>query len=118
MSVIGRIRFSMGAIMMFVLTAAAASALYVKILQHTGAVATPGWTVDIPSLFLLAIGLTAVALSSWKEHTSFQTMLQITLACAGCLTLIWIGEAHHERVIRYWFQGIFATTVSLPLLAR
>ena len=118
MLLIKRIRFSMSAIMMFVLTAATASALYVKILQHTGPIGTPGWTVDVPSLFLLGISLTAVALSSWKEHTAFQTMLQMTLTCTGCLILIWIGEAHQERVIRYWFQGTFAATVSLPLLAR
>jgi len=109
---ISRIRFSMSAIMMFVLTAGTASALYVKILRQVGTVGA-GWKVDLPSLFLLGIGLTAVALSSWKEHTAFQTMLQMTLTCTGCLILIWIGEAHQERLIRYWFQGIFAATVCL-----
>ena len=118
MLLIRRVRFSMSAIMMFVLTAATASALYVKILRYTGPIAVSGWNVDVPSLFLLGIGLTAVALSSWKEHTGFQTMLQMTVTCTGCLILIWIGEAHQERVIRYWFQGIFAATVCLPLLAR
>jgi len=115
---IRKIQFSLRAIAMFVLTAAAASALYVKILRHTGAVTPTAWKVDVPSLFILAICLTAVALSSWKEHTAVQTMLQITLACVGCLALIWIGEARYERAIRYWFQGTFAATVSLPLLAR
>jgi hypothetical protein len=117
MRLIRKIRFSIGTIAMFVLTAAAASALHVKILRHTGAIPR-GWNVDIPSLFILAICLTAVALSSWKEHTAVQTMLQITLTCLGCLVLIWIGEAQYERAIRYWFQGTFAATVSLPLLAR
>ena len=87
MRLIRKIRFSMGTIMMFVLTAAA-MALFAKIQQHTDAVTPPGWKIDVPSLFLLAIVLTAVALGSWKEHTAVQTMLQVTLTCLGCLTLI------------------------------
>ena len=104
--------------MMFVLMAAAAMALFVKIQQHTNAVLPAGWKIDVPSLFLLAIALTAVALGSWKEHSAVQTMLQVTLACVGCLTLIWIGEAQYERAIRYWCQGTFAATVTIPMLAR
>jgi predicted membrane metal-binding protein len=103
---------------MLVLTAAVASALFVKVRQHAGVITQPGWKLDVPSLFLLAIGLTAVALASWKEHTAVQAMLQMSLACVGCLVLIWIGEAQQERAIRYWFQGTFAATVSLPMLAR
>ena len=45
-------------------------------------------------------------------------MLQVTLACVGCLSLIWIGEAKYDRAIRYWCQGAFAATVTFPLLAR
>ena len=117
------IRFSMGTIMIFVLMVAAGMALFVKIQQHTEglvrpAVLPPGWTLDVPSLFLLAIALTAVALGSWKEHTAVQIMLQVTLACFSCLTLIWIGEAQYERAIRYWCQGTFAATVTIPMLAR
>ena len=122
MELIRKIRFSMGTIMMFVLMAAAAMALFVKIRQLTGELSRrpvpPGWIFDVPSLFLLAIALTAVALGSWKEHSAVQTMLQITLACVGCLSLIWIGEAKYERAIRYWCQGTFAATVTLPMLAR
>ena len=86
---------------------AAGMALFVKIQQHTEglvrpAVLPPGWTLDIPSLFLLAIALTAVALGSWKEHTAVQIMLQVTLTCFSCLTLIWIGEAQYERAIRLY----------------
>ena len=117
MRLIRKIRFSMGTIMMFVLTAAA-MALFAKIQQHTDAVTPPGWKIDVPSLSLLAIVLTAVALGSWKEHTAIQTMLQVTLTCLGCLTLIWIGEAQYERAIRYWFQATFAATVTVPMLAR
>jgi hypothetical protein len=117
------IRFSMGTIMIFVLMVAAGMALFVKIQQHTEglvrpAVLPPGWRLDVPSLFLLAIALTAVALGSWKEHTAVQIMLQVTLACFSCLTLIWIGEAQYERAIRYWCQGTFAATVTIPMLAR
>jgi hypothetical protein len=118
MRLIRRIRFSMGTIMMFVLMAAAVMALFVKIRQHTDAVLPAGWKIDVPSLFLLAIGLTALALGSWKEHSAVQMMLQVTLACVGCLTLIWIGEAQYERAIRYWCQGMFAATVTIPMLAR
>ncbi len=118
MGLITKIRFSMGTIMMFVLTAAACMALFVKIQQHTDGVLPPGWNLDVPSLFLLAIALTAVALGSWKEHSAVQIMLQVTLACFSCLTLIWIGEAQYERAIRYWCQGTFAATVTLPMLGR
>jgi hypothetical protein len=118
MQLIRKLRFSMGTIMMFVLMAAAVMALFVKIHRHTDAVLPAGWKIDVPSLFLLAIGLTAVALGSWKEHSAMQLMLQVTLACVGCLTLIWIGEAQYERAIRYWCQGMFAATVTIPMLAR
>ena len=117
MRLIRRIRFSMGTIMMFVLMAASASALFQRIYEHAGPLPM-GWNVDVPSLFLLAIALTALALGSWKEHSAVQMMLQVTLACVGCLTLIWIGEAQYERAIRYWCQGMFAATVTIPMLGR
>ncbi len=115
---IGKVRFSMATIMMLVVTVAAASALYAKVRKHTELITITGWKVDVPSLFLLAIGLTAVALASWKEHSAAQAMLQMTLTCVGCLVLIGICEAQYERAVRYWFQGTFAVTVSLPLLVR
>jgi hypothetical protein len=120
MQLMRKIRFSMGTIMMFVLMAAAAMALFVKIQHLTNGTPgiPPGWNIDVPSLFLLAIALTSVALGAWKEHSAVQTMLQVTLACVGCLSLIWIGEAQYDRAIRYWCQGTFAATVTLPMLAR
>lgn len=117
MRLLAKIRFSMGAIMMFVLMTAAAMALFVKIYGYADEL-PPGWKVDVPSLFLLAIGLTALALGSWKEHSASQIMLQVALACVGCLTLIWIGEAKYERAIRYWCQGMFAASVTVPMVAR
>ena len=118
MQLITKFRFTMGTIMMFVLMVAAAMALFVKIRHHTDSMLPPGWNLDVPSLFLLAIFLTGVALGSWKEHTSVQIMLQVTLACFSCLTLIWISEAQYERAIRYWCQGTFAATVTIPMMAR
>jgi hypothetical protein len=103
---------------MFVLTAAAASALYVKILQHMGNLGAPGWMSDVPTLCLLGILLTAIALAALKKHSPVQAMLRATLTCLGCLTLIWLAEAHYERALRYWFQAAFALTVALPLLGR
>src|SRR5262245_50579205 len=117
MRLIAKVRLSLSTLMMFVLMSAAGAALFAKIWQHSEG-AGLGWQTDVPTLFLLAIALTAVALASWKEHTAVQAMLQITLACLGCLVLIWIGEAGFGRALRYWFQGMFALTVSLPLLAR
>ena len=67
MHLISRVRFSLATTMMFVLTAAAATALYVKILQRTGVIYGAGWGFDVPTLLLLAIMLTALALGSWKR---------------------------------------------------
>jgi hypothetical protein len=117
MAVSKKFQVPMRTAMMMVLTAAVASALFVKVFQHTSA-AGVGWNVDAPSLFLTAILLTAVALGSWKEHSSFQIMLQLTIACLGYLVLIQIGEAALLRATRYWFQASFALTVCAPLLAR
>jgi hypothetical protein len=115
---LGRPRFTLAATMMFVLTAGAASALYVKILQHMGNLAASDFRSDVPILCLLAIFLTAIALAALKKHSPVQAMLQATLACLACLTMIWIAEAHYERAFRYWFQGAFALTVALPLIGR
>ena len=118
MKAIGRVRFSMGTIMIFVLLAATASALFAEARQHARLIADPEWQVDGPSLLLLAIGLTGVALGAWKAHSASQTMLQIALACLGCLSLIWIGESGSLRAARYWFEAAFAVAVTFPLLGR
>jgi hypothetical protein len=105
-------------LMMIVLTAGVACALFVKVGQHTAAITAVGWKVDVPTLFLLAILLTAVALGSWKEHSSFQIMFQITLACFGYLILLQLAETPFPRATRYWFQATFALAVCAPLVAR
>src|SRR5271156_2522984 len=77
----GRLRISIATIMMFVVMAAAAMALFAKIQHLADDAAVPtGWKLDAPILFLLAIFLTSVALGSWKEHTGVQIMIQVTLA--------------------------------------
>jgi hypothetical protein len=118
MRLIEKMRFSVRTLMMAVVTAGAASALFAKIEEHTEILTQNVWKVDVPSLFLLAIALSALALGSWKHHTTVQMLLQVTLTCMGCLVLIWIGESEYERGIRYWFQGTFAATVTVPLVAR
>jgi hypothetical protein len=118
MLTIRKLQIPMRTAMMMVLTVAVAAALFVKVFEHTSGIPSTGWGIDVPSLLLLAIVLTGTALGSWKEHTSFQIMLQIAIACLGYLVLIQIGEAQFERATRYWFQTTFALTVCLPLLAR
>lgn len=114
---IGQFRFSMGTIMMFVLMSASAMALFVKVYEYTNPLPM-GWKVDVPVLFLVAIGLTSMALGFWKDHSASQVMMQIAIACVGCLTLIWVAESEYERAVRYWCQSAFAVSVTLPMLAR
>lgn len=112
---IRNLRVPISTMMMLVVAAAAGSALFAGARSHTVSAALK---TDAPMLLLLAIGLTAVALGSWKSHTVVQILLQGTLACLGCLTLIWASEAGMERTVRYWFQAMFAATVVAPLIAR
>jgi hypothetical protein len=118
MRILKYIRFSMGTIMMFVLAAAAGSALYAKVRSYSGVIPHTGWKTDVPILCIVAVALTAVTLAAWKDHSSVLAMLQFSLACVGCLTLTWIVEAQWERGVRYWYQGTFALTVTLPILIR
>lgn len=115
-----RIRFSMRSILMLVLTAAAASALFAKV-SSLLAGRPSDWRVDAPALLLLGIGLTALAIGTVRRHTAFQTMLQATLSCVMLLVLVQFTDLRNDfRAIRaalYWFQGVFALTVALPLLA-
>ena len=113
----GRMRFSLATIMMLVVTAAAASALFAKVRQFTPA-AKPYLKVDLPILFVISIPLTAIALGSLKKHTVVQIMLQTTLACLGFLSLIGLTEVGLQRPLLYWFQISFGLLVTLPLTAR
>ncbi len=112
------VRFSMAAIMMLVVTAAAGSALFAKAREHIPAAGVPYLRFDAPFLFVLAIALTAVALGALKGHTAVQMMLQTTIACLGYVSLIGLAEAGMQRPLLYWFQASFALLVTIPLLAR
>src|ERR1700735_900641 len=104
MTVLRKMRFSLATVMMLVVVAAAVSALFAKVYRYAPADTKPYLKIDAPVLFTLSIVLTAVALGALKSHTAFQTMLQITLACVGFLSLIWMVEQGWERPLLYWFQ--------------
>ncbi len=76
------------------------------------------WKVDSPTLVVLAIVLTAVALGAYKAHSAAQVLLQVTLGCLGYLSLLWLFESESYRILTYWFQTTFAVTVAGPMLAR
>jgi hypothetical protein len=118
MTVLRKMRFSLATVMMLVVVAAAVSALFAKVYRYAPADTKPYLKIDAPVLFTLSIVLTAVALGALKSHTAFQTMLQVTLACVGFLSLIWMAEQGWERPLLYWFQVSFGILVTVPLLAR
>ncbi len=118
MKLLLRMRFTMASVMMMVVTAAAASALFAKIRLHVPASNQAFLRFDAPALFVLSIGLTAVGLGALKAHTGGQMMLQVTLACLGFVTLIGLAEAGWQRPLLYWFETSFGLLVTVPLLAR
>ncbi len=121
MRLLPKVRFTLGTVMMIVLFAASASALFARIchlLEENPPANMPGWKYDSAAVVILAIGLTAVALGSLKSHSAAQTMLQGTLACLGYLSLIQLAEGDHPRLLLYFFQALFAVLAALPLLAR
>jgi hypothetical protein len=113
-----RVRFTLATVMMLVVTSAAASALFAKVREHAAVATKPYLKIDAPVLFVLSIVLTAVALGSMKGHSAVQTMLQVTVACLGYLSLIWLAEAMLERPLLYWFQVGFGVLVAAPMWAR
>lgn len=114
----GRLRFSIADGAMFVLAAASASALFAKIHAMSVLKNETTWKFDSPTLVLLAIVLTAVALGAYKAHSAAQVLLQVTLGCLGYLSLLWLFESDSQRMLVYWFQSAFAVTVAGPMLAR
>ena len=113
-----KIRFNMATGMMFVVSAAVASALFVKVYQFIPGVGQTYLKIDAPALFIVSIALTAIGLGALKNHSAVQTMLQITVACLGFLILIELGEMHLKRPLLYWFQGCFGLYVTVPLVVR
>ena len=115
---IRKFRFSMATVMMLVVTAAVASALFAKARDHIPANQYPYMKVDAPAVFVASIVLTAIALGVLKAHSAGQVMLQVVLACLAYIALISLAEAHAFRPTLYWFQASFAVLAVGPLLAR
>ncbi len=118
MKLVPTFRFSLALAMMLVVTAAAISALFVKIYEHIPTTNQPYLKVDAPVLFLLSIVLTAIGLGALKGHNAVQMMLQITVACLSYVSLIGLAETGRERPLLYWFQIGFGLLVTIPLVAR
>ena len=118
MKLLRKVRFSMAMVMMMVVTAAAASALFAKVRAHIPTTNMAYLRTDAPGLFVVSIGLTAVALGALKGHSAGQMMLQATVTCLSFLSLISLGESGMARPLLYWFQVSFGLIVTLPLLAR
>jgi hypothetical protein len=114
----------MAAIMMLVVTAASAAALFAQVHKIVNPRRGNDWLIDAPAVLLIAIGLTAVAIATVRKHTSVQMMIQMTITCLMLLVLFHLLELQSakanwpERAVRYWFQACFALTVVLPLLAK
>jgi hypothetical protein len=111
-----RFRFSIGTMMLFVLTAASASAMAARL--HHLLQGDERWAIDVPALGTLAISLTAVAIVSVRRGTLHQGMLQVALCCALVLATVGLIEADWTRALPYWFQTCFALIVALPLALR
>ncbi len=113
-----KLGFSMATVMMLVVTASFASALFAKACDHIPANQYPYMKVDAPAVFVASIALTAVALGALKSHSVEQVMLQVELACLAYIALISLAEAGAFRPMLYWFQACFAVLAVGPLLAR
>ena len=118
MLLLRKMRFSMAMVMMMVAAAAAASALFAKVRAHVPASNQTYLKFDAPALFVASIALTAVGLGALKGHTFGQTLLQITVACLGYVSLVGLAESGRARPLLYWFQISFGLLVTGPLLAR
>jgi hypothetical protein len=112
-----RFRISMASIMMLVVAAAAASALFTKIVGTISG-EFGEWKYDVPAVIIIAVALTAIALGAFRNHSGIQMMIQATGAYLGFLSMIWIIEQEHYRIAIYWFQILFAGLVVFPFLAR
>jgi hypothetical protein len=118
MTLLRKFRFSMATIMMMVVTAAVASALFAKARDHVPNAQYPYLSFDAPAIFVIGITLTAIALGALKAHSSGQIMLQIVLAYLAYLGLISLAEVGAVRPLLYWFQACFALLATAPLIAR
>jgi hypothetical protein len=118
MNLLRKMRFTMATVMMLVVTAAVAFALFAKARDHVPNVQYPYVNIDAPAIFVISIALTAIALGALKAHSSGQIMLQVVLAYLAYLALISMAEAGLVRPLMYWFQACFALLATAPLIAR
>jgi hypothetical protein len=118
MPMLRKMRFTMATVMMMVVTAAVASALFAKARDHIPTAKYPYLRVDAPAVFVISIALTGIALGALKAHSAGQIMLQIVLAYLAYLGLISLAEAGAYRPLVYWFQACFALLATAPLIAR
>ncbi|SIO25828.1 hypothetical protein SAMN05444166_3292 [Singulisphaera sp. GP187] len=114
----GRFRLTMRTMMIAVLTAAMASALFSELWRLLKASSTSNVHVDVPTIVILGICLNAVAIGCWGRLTLEQTFIQIAICCLMVLTAAWIWESKLTRLMRYWLQLSFAVGVVLPLFVR
>jgi hypothetical protein len=88
MKLLRKMRFTMATVMMLVVTAAVAFALFAKARDHVPHAQYPYINIDAPAVFVISIALTAIALGALKAHSPGQIMLQIVLAYLAYLALI------------------------------
>lgn len=112
-----RFRISMASIMVLVVAAAAASALFAKIVKIISD-AFGEYKYDAGAVVIIAIALTAIALGTLRNHSGVQMMIQAAGTYLGFLSLLWIIDGEHMRAVFYWFQASFAGMIVFPLLAR
>lgn len=114
---IGRlVRFSIRSLMLLVLCAASASALFAK-LQSLWAPIGGDYVVDGPALVVLGIGLNAVFLAAIRKHSIYQYMFQVTVACGLLLGDVRLFE-YKSRLVHYALAiNIFALLIA-PFLLR
>ena len=114
-----RLRISLATLMIIVITAAAASALFSRLVRHMPAGSAPASIrYDVATLVVMAVVLTGMAIAARKGHSPRLAMFQITVACLGYLGLLSLAEISTGRPIFYWYQATFAALVVVPLIAR
>lgn len=112
-----RLRFTMRTLMIFVLTAAVASAMFGELARLLKGLPM-NLAIDVPSIVLTAIALNAVALGCLLRLSVDQVLVQITVCCLLVLAGAWLWEWKLDRGLRYWLQASFAAVVVLPLLIK
>ena len=120
MTILRKMRFSLGTIMMIVAAAGAASALFAKV-RWLLKPDPEAWSTDIAAMLVIAVGLTAAAIAAARRHSASQAFFQMAITCVLILSLIWAvelpGPKWATRAARYWFQAAFLATVVAPLFA-